>query len=131
MKILFDTDFLFALFVPHDAHHQASKHLAPRLKSSERFVSRLVIFETATVLSYKVGQQMAILFVKRLPSLGLNVIDVSIEIERRAWEIFTSQTKKGTSFVDCANLAIVEYYKLNGIATFDEFYPKNLRLPIE
>lgn len=128
MKILLDTDFLFGLFVPTDAHHEQSKRIALNFKPHELFVSRLVIFETATVLSYKIGQDVSVSFVKRLLTLRLTTLDISEEVERRAWEIFTAQTKKGTSFVDCANLAVFEHYRLDGIATFDEFYPKSVRL---
>ena len=50
------------------------------------------------------------------------------ELENESWKIFLSQTKKGTSFVDCANLAVVEKYKLDGILSFDKFYPKDVRI---
>ena len=43
---------------------------------------------------------------------------------------FLKQTKKGCSFIDCANLAVIERYKLDGILTFDEFYPKELRVGV-
>ena len=53
-----------------------------------------------------------------------NLIDE--DLETMTWKIFKRQTKKGTSFVDCANMAVIEKYKLDGIITFDEFYPKEM-----
>ena len=49
------------------------------------------------------------------------------ELDREAWKILKGQTKKGTFFIDCANLAALELYKLDKIASFDTFYPKLLR----
>ena len=50
-----------------------------------------------------------------------DLIDIEIKLEekleRLAWKIFSKQTKKGTSFVDCANLAMMEMYKLDGVVT--------------
>ena len=50
-----------------------------------------------------------------------DLIDIEIKLEekleRLAWKIFLKQTKKGTSFVDCANLAMMEMYKLDGVVT--------------
>lgn len=131
MKLLFDSDFLFALFVPHDSHHQEAKRLAPRLANEELFVSRLVIFESATVLSYKVGQRVSISFLEHLPSLNLIKVDVSRDDEVRAWNIFTSRTKNGTSFIDCSNIALLEHYHFDRIMSFDTFYHKDIRLLTE
>ncbi len=128
MKILIDSDFLFGLFVPDDAHHNESRKEWMDLegKNHEFFISNLVIQETATVLSYKRGQVTAVLFLKRLPSLKLTTVVVDSSIEKRAWELFESQTKKGISFVDCSNLTTIEKYRLDGILSFDKFYPKEI-----
>jgi predicted nucleic acid-binding protein len=130
MKVLADSDFLFGLFVPTDAHFWEAKKLWGNVvkNGTEVIVLNLVVQEVATVLSHKVNQALAISFVEKFSALGTRVMVVDGEIEDFAWKIFLGQKKKGTSFVDCANLAAIEKYKLDGIVTFDEFYPVGLRI---
>ncbi len=129
-KILIDSDALFSLYNPNDAHHARCKKILNILLSEDTalLTLNLVIQETATVLSYKIGQDSAKSFVVDIDALALTHIDLDRELEEKAWEIFLAQTKKGTSFIDCANLATLHYYNLSGILTFDQFYPKNLRV---
>lgn len=129
MKLLIDSDFLVGLFRDKDPHHvRTTQIMAERHGRDELVVSNLVLQETATVLSHRTGMPAVRLFWDKTPNLGLTVIYIEKDLEEEAWKIFLSQTKKGCSFVDCANLAVVEKYKLDGILAFDEFYPKGLRL---
>ena len=129
MKLLIDSDFLFGLFVQTDPHYSESKRLGAKFgPTSNLFVSNLVIYETATVISYKDNHKSSLIFLDKLPSLNLQTIVLDSALEEMSWKIFKTQTKKGTSFVDCTNLAILEKYKLDGILSFDLFYPKHLRI---
>ncbi len=126
MKILFDSDILFALYVASDALHLKSKkdfqkYLAQK---ADFFITNLVLQETATVLSYKFGQRTALNFLKRVKNLGAKEIFVSQKATIKAWEIFQAQKKKGTSFIDCANIAVYQEFKLDKIFSFDKFYQK-------
>jgi predicted nucleic acid-binding protein len=83
----------------------------------------LTIPETATVLSYKVSQKSAKKFLikarRKFVELPLNE-----EIIALADKIFLTRNEKGISWIDCLNAAVVKYYKLDGILSFDKFYPK-------
>ena len=129
MKILIDSDFLVGLFRDEDVHHTRSLGVLDRevRRSGNLFVSNLVLFETATVLAHRVNMDAVRLFYEKLPKLKLKRIGIDERMENKAWEIFLKQTKKGCSFVDCANLAAIEIYKFKGILSFDEFYPESLR----
>jgi predicted nucleic acid-binding protein len=129
MKMLFDSDFLFGLFVAHDPHHSVATKQFRELqkKKVQLFVLTLVIQETATVISHKVDQKASLDFLRRMRIIAdINRILIDEELENAAWKIFETQTKKGTSFVDCANLAVIEKFRLDGILSFDKFYPKKL-----
>ncbi len=130
MKVLVDSDFLFGFFVPSDPHYLRAKKFWLEVveKGIEVLVLNLVIQETATVLSYKINQEVAVNFVEKLPRLELRTLRVNEEMEDAAWKIFLKHKKKGTSFIDCMNLAVVEKYKLDGILSFDMFYPKSVRI---
>lgn len=124
MKILVDSDCLVGAFKEGDPHQKTSiKFLYHHTKEGDSlYVLNIVLQETVTVLSHRTGMDAVRLFHKSLPSLNLVIINLNESLENNSWTIFLSQTKKGTSFVDCANLAVVEYYKLDGILSFDEFY---------
>jgi predicted nucleic acid-binding protein len=123
MKILVDTDFLIALIKIDDKNHLKAIDKVQKIKEAKVFITPFTIPETVTVLSYKVSHTAAKNFLKvarnKLPELPLNE-----EIIASADKIFLSQNKKGTSWIDCLNVALIKYYKLDGILSFDKFYLK-------
>lgn len=129
-KALIDANVLVGLYRSDDSAHRAAIEMVSEIKRGETkiVILNLVMHEIATVLSMRVGMDLARKFLKDYK----NIVDMEIfmdeDLEKQAWEIFTQQKKRGTSFVDCANLAVIQKYKLDGILTFDEFYPKELRL---
>lgn len=132
MKYLADSDALFAAFNSADAHHDNAVKL---LKTStdqgnQLYICNLVLHETATVISYKINHHAAKTFHQTYPQLNPIIIEIDSEIEQLAWSIFTRQTKKGTSFIDCTNLAVLKHYSLDKIISFDSFYPKKTRISL-
>ena len=127
-----DSDFLVAVFNFKDASHDRAIDTFKRLDSDEveLWGSNLIQQESATVVSHRIGMDAARDFVKRLAVDVDRFVDIDKSLEKPAWGIFLKQTKKGCSFVDCANLAVIERYKLDGILTFDEFYPKAIRIGV-
>jgi predicted nucleic acid-binding protein len=129
MKYLVDSDFLFGLFVLRDPHHKKSVSLLNKLTGNdELIVLNLVVQETATVLSNKDKQTTAILFLTELIKMPVSILFIGEEDEKLGWEVFKKQTKKRTSFIDSMNLAIAQKYKFDKILSFDEFYPKSIRM---
>ena len=129
-RLLVDSDFLVGVFRQEDTNHQKAIGLLEKMKEEEveLWMSNLVHQESATVVSHRVGMEAVRSFVKNLASDIHRRVLVDEELEKKTWKIFLSQTKKGCSFVDCANLAVINKYKLDGILSFDEFYSKSLRL---
>ncbi|HJZ06235.1 hypothetical protein A2634_02190 [Candidatus Amesbacteria bacterium RIFCSPHIGHO2_01_FULL_48_32] len=128
-KVLIDANVLIGIAREKDALHARAVELMERMKKGyEVWVLNLVVQEAATVLSMRDGMNQA----RRFHEGYKDLVDVEIgldnELEKSAWRVFLMQRKKGTSFVDCANLAVIRKYKLDGILTFDEFYPKEIRL---
>lgn len=130
MKKLIDSDFLVGLFRDDDVHHEKTLVALEREieNKSGLYVVNLVLFETATVLAHRVDMDAVRLFYEKLPKLNLKTISFDEGSENMSWEIFLKQTKKGCSFVDCANLAVIKEYNLDGILSFDKFYPEKIRL---
>ena len=126
MKFLVDTDYLFGIAVSDDPHHEQAKRIADRVRADSLYITNVVYYEIATVLSYKANQQVAKEFIQKVKNGVISIVRVEGVLEEKAWDVFMKQTKKGISFVDCANLAVIEYYNLDGILSFDGFYPARL-----
>lgn len=129
MKLLLDSDFWFGLIVQRDPHHKSIQNFINHLTNKiQLFTLNLVMQETATVLSNKADQQTSLYFLSEFEKLPVSIIHIDLDLEAITWNLFKKQIKKGTSFIDCANLATIEMYKLDGILSFDLFYPKQLRI---
>ena len=131
-QILLDSDFLFGSFVDSDAHFALASGMMRKIRASEAKLVclNLVIHESATLMSYKCGHDYAKSFVSKIIELPIVIKQLDQHIEESAWDIFLAQKKKGTSFIDCSNLAYLEHKGLDAIASFDQFYPKKLRLEL-
>ena len=129
-KILLDSDFLVASFRLSDASHIKAKHTLEFLEkiSPELWLHNLVLQESSTVISHRMGMESVQRFYTTALEDAHRFFRIDEEVERLAWNIFLKQTKKGTSFVDCANLACITHYHLDGILSFDTFYPKAFRV---
>jgi predicted nucleic acid-binding protein len=123
MRLLVDTDFLIALIKIDDKNHLKSINKLQELKETKIFITPFTLPETVTVLSYKVSHTAAKNFLKK--SRGLFVeLPLNEEVIALTDKIFLSQNKKGTSWIDCLNVAFIKYYYLDGILSFDKFYKK-------
>lgn len=129
-KLLLDSDFLVATFRPTDSLHHKAQEVLKKLSHQhiELWAINLVIQESTTVISYKMGMEEAKKFYQLARQEINQLVEIDDALEKTAWEIFLKQTKKGTSFIDCANLACLQTYKLNKILSFDAFYPKEMRI---
>lgn len=127
-KIVLDSNVLVALYKLDDSTHKKAKEITRRLHDQGDIfmILNLVAQETATVISMKVGQKEAKDFYLKRDRVVDQEIVLDDSLEKLAWNIFLKQNKKGTSFIDCANLAVLERYKLDGILSFDKFYPKKI-----
>ncbi|OGM24555.1 hypothetical protein A3D00_00780 [Candidatus Woesebacteria bacterium RIFCSPHIGHO2_02_FULL_38_9] len=124
MKFLLDSDFLIALYKPDDSNHKKSKELFKKIQGDELAALNIVFQESTTVVSKKMGMTHAKKFYDSINRIIEIKINMNEELEQQSWRMFLKQTKKGTSFVDCANLATTKIYGIDKIASFDKFYPK-------
>ncbi|HLC93968.1 MAG TPA: hypothetical protein VJH96_00155 [Patescibacteria group bacterium] len=126
---MIDTDAIFGFYIKTDSHHNASQLIHTKLhqENADLFITNLVLYETATVLSHKTTQQQAVAVMKTLLNTNYTLIFIDELLTEKTFDVFFSQTKKGTSFVDCANMIVAQEFKLDKIFSFDEFYPAKLR----
>ena len=130
MQTLFvDSDGFVALSKEDDTNHtKALKLLQKAINISLSFVTSNYVFsEVVTVLSQRLGHNAALKFIREMksPASGYTIKWIDENIEQEAISIFSNQTSKNVSFVDCTNMAIMKLYGIDAIFSFDDVYRKN------
>lgn len=62
MKLLADSDFLFALFKPDDSNNAKSRILLEKYEKEDILISNLVLQESTTLVSKRMGMKYAVNF---------------------------------------------------------------------
>lgn len=128
--VLIDSDAFVGLFYQNDAHHQKSSKIFDQMQQSQHrlVTTNMVVAETATVLSHRVGQKAARTFLDLADMLP--VIFVNEHLYRETLLLFRKQTTKGTSVVDCSNVIVIRKFDIPTILSFDKVYTKDFKLKI-
>lgn len=127
--ILIDADALVALIKTNDSNHKKALGINNKLqkKGATYYLSPFTTAEVITVLSYKVSQQATKSFLKEIRKLDLPILKLEEKYSSLADKWFLKQNKKGISYFDCYNMALLEKYKaqITAIFSFDAIYKKN------
>lgn len=128
--VLVDADALVALAKPDDSNHekalQISRHLQQR--GVTYLLSPFTVAEAVTVLSYRVSHQAAKKFLKEMVDLDLFVVSLPRGQSELGDRWFLKQaSRKGVSYFDCYNMALLDRYRdqIGAIFSFDAIYRKN------
>ena len=135
MPYLFvDTSAWYALIDKSDANH----HAAVKLKDSlvhpmvtSNYIADEVITLVRTHLSYEVAVEIG---QKLWDESIANLIHITPQDEKRAWERFVSHHDKSFSFTDCTSFALMERLGIPEAFAFDEHfkqYDMFIVLPLE
>lgn len=128
-EVLVDADALVALVKTDDANHKKALLLSEALqkKGCVWYVSPFTIGEVVTVVSHKINQDTAKRVLKELRKQNLNLLALRDEHVDLVNDWFNKQNKKGTSYFDCYNMALLDRYKnqLDAIFSFDSVYKTN------
>lgn len=126
-SVLVDTDAIIALTIQTDASHERAQEIKKILDGEKRAigVTNLVIQEVVTVLSHRISHREAVSFYQRIKNNPPKIVFIDPDLEELAYHLFLRQTKKGTSFVDCANMAVMQKLSLREIFSFDQIYKRS------
>ncbi|OGG03126.1 hypothetical protein A2W14_04655 [Candidatus Gottesmanbacteria bacterium RBG_16_37_8] len=129
LNILVDADVLVALSKTNDSNHKKATVLNDLLLEigATYYFSPFTIAEAATVLSYKTTHQAATKFMKQIRKLNIPTIELDEKMKLLPDQWFLKQRKKGTSYFDCYNMALLDKYnkQLLAIFSFDSIYKRN------
>jgi predicted nucleic acid-binding protein len=127
--ILIDADAFIALVKEDDTNHARAVELLERLEPLPiTFVTTNYVFsEVITVISQRVGHTEAVQFADSLksPQSHIQIRQIETTLDDKALHLFREQSSKNTSFVDCSNMALLEYYDVQYIFSFDAVYKSN------
>jgi len=129
LDVLVDADALVALVKTNEPNHEKALIISTTLqkKGCTWYVSPFTIGEVITVISHKVDQATARKVLEELRKQNLNSLTLKDEHLYLADKWFNKQTKKGTSYFDCYNMALLDRFgkQLNAIFSFDSVYKRN------
>jgi uncharacterized protein len=120
--IFIDTNVFVAYFNADDAHHKRAVALMQRVVGGEHgsvFTSDYVFDESVTVALVRTKNVDGAEALGVAILGGVRMLKVTDSIFRAAWKLFTSN-KKGLSFTDCTNVAFMDMFGIEHIATFDK-----------
>jgi predicted nucleic acid-binding protein len=120
--IFVDTGAWFAAVTPSDpTHPHASAFLAAN--QEQLITTDYVIDETLTLLRARGEYRRALALGERLFAGDVaEVVYLTEEDVRRAWEVFRSYADKEWSFTDCASRAIIERLGIKTAFAFDRHF---------
>jgi predicted nucleic acid-binding protein len=132
-QILIDSDAFIGLTHKTDALHKQAIVIYKQLKQKQvQFTTTsAVVSEIVTLLSHRQGHLAACKFLETFVDSGqVPVIFVNEPLYQQGLHLFKQQTKKGTSFTDCANAAVCRQLDLTHIFSFDRVYPKSFGIAL-
>ncbi len=123
-EVLVDSDAFVAWFVAFDLLHRTASDVFEKLIHEQALMvaTNWVLVETATVLSYRVGQDQARRFLKHFETSHFPIVRVTEDLEQETLSFFKRQNGRGVSMIDCANAVVAKHFGIPRIFSFDKFY---------
>lgn len=132
--VFVDTSAHFALANEKDMDHQKAKTCLKQLteESVTLMLSNFIIAETYTLMLRKIGRDKAIQYIEKLKKTA-EIIRISEEDEKKAWEIILKYSDKDFSYVDATSFVLMERLGLLEAFAFDEHFDQYgfISLPID
>jgi len=127
-KVFVDTNVFVALEDQNDSTHKKAVELSLLLSQNKKmkfYTSSEVIGETLTVLSHKLGKEIARLFMKKYKNNKMVEIFIDENMYKDTEDLFLRNKSKNISFIDCSSVIAMRRTKIKAIFSFDEDF-KNL-----
>ncbi|HEX4519998.1 MAG TPA: PIN domain-containing protein [Gaiellaceae bacterium] len=118
--IFVDTSFWVGLAIEPDANHELAEELLSRYGQSPLATTNLVCGETWTFVRRRHGHRLAqalIDAIERTPRL--QILTITAEAERDAWEWLRQRDEREHSYVDATSFAIMRRRAVHEVLTFD------------
>lgn len=120
--VFIDSDAFIALLITSDDQHLKSVEGFAKIKQERltAITSDLVISEASSVLSRRFDLRYAKQFLESVQDLMYVTFDP--QDRQDTIQLFSSQSKQNTSFVDMSNIVLMRRYLIPKIFSFDRVY---------
>lgn len=118
MSVLMDSGFIYACSNIDDVNHLISVDLLKEIEDNKfgsQYITDYIFDETMTLTLSKSSLKKAV-EVGNVLFNSYELIPISEILFEEAWGLFQS---KKLSFTDCTNIAVMKYFKIEYLATFD------------
>lgn len=125
MVIFLDSSLFCAYKNKEDVHHGKSAKIMESIHNQEHgepVTTDYIFDETVTVLLRKTNKSAAIDVGDLILNSEILMVCVDKIVFEAAWNLF--QTTEGLSFTDCTNIAFMQLFGIEKIATFDKSFSK-------
>lgn len=114
-----DTSFWIAEAITRDSRHADAVALADRFRDAPAVTSNLVLGETWTLLSRRLGHFHAVRWLDRLrKEVVVRIERVEAELEAEAWEWLRAHDDRPYSFVDATSFALMRKLRIREALAF-------------
>ncbi len=115
-----DTSFWIAEVITRDGRHAEASALADEARDTSTVTSNLVLGETWTLLSHRVGHFQAMRWLDRVhEELQVTVERIDHSIENEAWTWLRQHDERPYSFVDATSFALMRKLRITEALAFD------------
>jgi len=125
MAILIDSSVLCAHINNRDVHNKKAQIMLKEIlsnKYAKPIITDYIFDESVTVTQRKTNKKIAVNMGIYLLNSEFFMVRIDQSVFRKAWDLFK---KPNTfSFTDCTNVAFMQIFGINKIATFDKEFKK-------
>jgi predicted nucleic acid-binding protein len=124
-KVFLDTSYAIALSSPADEHHRRAEEIAEQLETegARLITTRAILLEIGNALSKLRYRQAAIRLLDALEhDPHVEIIPVSDESYRAAFELYRSRPDKEWGLIDCLSFVVMNERKLTDALTADDHF---------
>jgi predicted nucleic acid-binding protein len=115
-----DTSFWIAEVIRRDSRHAQASALADAARHATAVTSNLVLGETWTLLSTRVGHHGALRWLDRIQDeVSVRVERIDAGIEDEAWSWLRAHDERPYSFVDATSFALMRKLRITDALAFD------------
>lgn len=125
-EVFVDTNVFVTIRDNTDSTHKKALKISEYISKNKIkwATSSDVIGETLTVISKKLGKEIAIDWYKDFKNSSIREIFIDEATHRETRKFFTKVKSKNISFIDCSNVIAMKRNKIKHIFSFDEYFRK-------
>ena len=130
--IFIDASAYIGVLNPSDSNHAKALNLSNLFLTQEThtMTSYAVLGEVLTIGSMRYNRKASIDFVKGIFESKTTIVAENSELRKKAFKIFQDIKDKDVGWVDCYSFAIIDYYKIEKVFSFDKDFKKNTKAKI-